>query len=194
MVGAAVSLPPAATVSSRRIRSVSPPAPSAGPPTYTTSEPATGGFGAGSAVTAVAPATPRTSRTAATAPGSAFGAVTRVTAPGTVTGFPVTRCSCGRGNTWGSPRLPSGVCEVPLAVLTTSGPGVYPGATAYAAGPLTSRPPTTAAADRVAATWRVRRLGAPGRAARARSARTEGSSGEVPLRSAISRSAVLGAS
>lgn len=83
--------------------------------------------------------------------------------------------------------LPSGVCA---AVLTTSGPGPY----AYATGPLTSSPPTTAAADSVAAICSVLRLGAPGRSASARSARTEASSGCVPLRSAISRSAVLGAS
>ncbi|MEV7924663.1 MULTISPECIES: hypothetical protein [unclassified Kitasatospora] len=84
--------------------------------------------------------------------------------------------------------LPSGVCG---ALLTTSGPADA----AYAAdgtGPA-SNPPTTAAAATPAAICSVRRPGRPA-ARRARSARPDASSGSVPLRPAISRSAVLGAS
>ncbi|WP_234322724.1 hypothetical protein [Streptomyces sp. NRRL S-350] len=83
--------------------------------------------------------------------------------------------------------LPSGVCG---AVLATSGPGTP----AYAADGTTpaNSPPTTAAAATPAAICIARRPGRP--AARScRSSRTDASSGSVPLRSAISRSAVRGA-
>ncbi|WP_441249878.1 hypothetical protein [Kitasatospora sp. McL0602] len=70
-----------------------------------------------------------------------------------------------------------------MAVLATrSGEGAaYP-------GELTSSPPTTAAADSVAASCSVARRGP-----RRRSARTDASNGSVPFRSAINRSAVRGA-
>ena len=73
-------------------------------------------------------------------------------------------------------------------MLTTSGPGVA----AYAvdgSGPASS-PPTTAAVTTPAAICIVRRPGRPA----ARSARTDANSGSVPFRSAITRSAVRGAS
>ena len=107
--GAEPSLPPAAALSWRSVRSISPPAPSAGPPTYTTSEPAAGVPPSACGDTSVAPATASTSRTASTAPRSTLGAVTSVTAVGTVTALPATVCSCGCGNTCGSVTLPSGV-------------------------------------------------------------------------------------
>ncbi len=189
---------PAATASSRSTRSTVPSAPSAGPPTYTTSEPAAGEDESGCGVSVLAPAMPSTSRTASTAPLSAFGASTSVTSAGTATGRPATTCCCGRGKTCGSLTLPSGVCGAEPATSAAAYEAAGDGGEAYEAGAATSSPPTTAAAESVAATCNVRRRGEGMRTSPVpltvpRSARTDASSGSVPLKSAIMRSAARGA-